>query len=336
MATYIRKLSKGTRWFYKFDLDGKTFRSKAIYDSKQEAKQAEAQEYQQARATQKRITQAVTVQMAIAERIDFVKSRSSIKYFRDTKRYLTIFRNHFYSRSIDEISRAEIEDILTVESRRGVYMANAMLRVFKAFYNHLIDRYELPFRNPCLKIKPFPIEKRIKYIPTDEEIEILLQSCNDSQRKLIEFIRDTGSRLSEALNLKGRDVTNVDVVLYTRKAHYSNLTARIVPKPHCLIGQTFLPDTKIFGYWKEQPKFLERKLKSLGLPSWGYHNLRHRYASLLSSAHTPLYEIMILLGHQNLTTTQRYLQLLPRRNGDENNGIYSPRGNIETIEKVEK
>lgn len=125
-------------------------------------------------------------------------------------------------------------------------------------------------------------------------------------------LRDTGARLSEALNLRGRDVTNVEVTLYTRKSLNSNLVPRQVPKPICLGAQTFPTDEKIFGNWKEKPKFLERKLKALKLQPWGFHNLRHRYASKLSAEGKPLYEIMSLLGHSNLSTTQKYLQLLPK------------------------
>jgi site-specific recombinase XerD len=43
---------------------------------------------------------------------------------------------------------------------------------------------------------------------------------------------------------------------------------------------------------------------------WTWHNLRHKYASELCRKGVPLFEIMNLLGHSNLKTTQNYLQLL--------------------------
>jgi len=47
-------------------------------------------------------------------------------------------------------------------------------------------------------------------------------------------------------------------------------------------------------------KVLRKKGYEAGSTALGYHNLRHRYSSLLSKKGMPLYEIMERLGHQNL------------------------------------
>jgi len=312
MPQYSRKLSKGIFWFYQFDYNGKTYKSKTIFNSKQEAKQAEAQSYQNVIYRQKYPSQSQDIEMkqAINERLDYVRVRKSISYYSDSKRYLSILYQQF--NSVREVTKSDIERILQEQVSRGTHVTNAILRAFKAFFNYTIQNYDLDIKNPCQYIKPFPVEKRIKYIPTDKEIDLLLKICNPEQRMLIEFLRDTGARLSEALNLTGKEVTNIEVTLYTRKSLNSNLVPRRVPKPECLLGQIFPPDKKIFGYWTEKPKFLKRKLISLNLIIWGFHNLRHRYASLLSAEGKPLYEIMSLLGHSSLVTTQKYLQLLPK------------------------
>jgi integrase len=69
---------------------------------------------------------------------------------------------------------------------------------------------------------------------------------------------------------------------------------------------SLIENGKVFHYWAEEPKFLTRKNGG----GWSWHNLRHRFASKLSKQGTPIFEIMSLLGHSNLETTQRYLQLL--------------------------
>lgn len=312
MPVYNRKLSKGLLWFYQFDLNGKTYKSRTIYSIKQEAKQAEALAYQEALYRQKYPTrsQDIDIKQAINERLDYIKARSSKTYYRDTKRYLSILY-HSYN-FVSEVTKSDIEKILQEQVSRGTNVTNAVLRAFKAFFTYTIQNYDLDIKNPCQYIKPFSIEKRIKLIPSDTEIDTLLKACTPEQKMLIEFLRDTGARLSEALNLIGRDITKAEVTLYTRKSANSNLVPRRVPKPECLNNQTFQPEKKIFGYWTEQPKFLKRKLKVLKLSNWGFHNLRHRYASKLSSEGKPLFEIMSLLGHSSIDTTQRYLQLLPK------------------------
>ena len=48
-----------------------------------------------------------------------------------------------------------------------------------------------------------------------------------------------------------------------------------------------------------------------GQRNWNWHNLRHRRASIWHNKEKrPLYEVMVLLGHSNIKTTQGYLQLI--------------------------
>lgn len=312
MPCYKRQISRGERWFYKFNYKGVMYRSEAIYTSKAEAKKFEAIAYQEAQETFKDSSYRKDVFLfeAIDDRLTYVQVRKTDHYYRESKRYLRILRNRMGNVLLSDIRKPDIESILVDESPRGFYTVNAMIRCFKALFNHAIENYDLNIKNSCKGIKFFSIEKRIKYIPSDQEIENLLRVCDEDQRMLIEFLRDTGARLSEALNLKGKDVNNDSVILYTKKTANSNLTPRAVSKPNCLFGVTFPAEKLVFGRWDAQPKFLPRKLKSLGQKQWGFHNLRHRYASHLSKNKTPLFEIMSLLGHSNLLTTQRYLQLI--------------------------
>ena len=196
MPIYQKALTKGIRFFYKFDLNGKIYRSNAIYLTKGEAKKAEAEEYQKADYRQRhpKQSQEIGIKQAIDERLDYVKVRKSKSYYEDSRRYLSILYNQF--NTLSEVTKLDIEKILQEEVYRGEYTVNAILRAFKAFFNFTIQNHDLDIKNPCQYIKPFAIEKRIKYIPTDDEINKVLQVCTLEQRKLIEFLRDTGARLS--------------------------------------------------------------------------------------------------------------------------------------------
>jgi integrase len=137
-------------------------------------------------------------------------------------------------------------------------------------------------------------------------IEAVLLQCDDEERLLIAFIMETGARINEAMRFSSEHISSGQIVLYTRKSKNANLTGRKVPVPFCLIGLTF--EGRLFKRWTNQPRFLEKKIRKLKLPMFGFHSLRHRYASRLSAKGKPLYEIMELLGHNSLTTTQIYLQ----------------------------
>ena len=316
MAQYSRKLAKGLKWFYKFDLKGRTYRSKAIYQTKQEAKKAEAQclsEIEEKPAVKK---EEIFLMTAISERLKYLWLKSSKKYYFDNARYFRFIYNHFGDCIINEISKKDIQDFilnLTADfNKRGKsnYSINAAIRCYKALFNFIKDNYELDFTNPFYKFKFFSIDIRIKYIPSDDEINALLKVCNKDQARLINFILDTGARINECLNLTYGDVFDDYIVLYTRKSVNSNRTPRKLPKPECLKDLNGKSDEKVFSSWSARPRFIETKLKKLGLPLFGYHNLRHRFASKLSKDGVPLFEIMTKLGHSSLDTTQIYLQLL--------------------------
>ncbi len=319
MAAYQRKLSKGNFWFYKFKLEGKLYRSKAIFVTKQEAKEAEAISFQEAKRRQKfpNQSQEISLLQAINERLDYLQVKKSRSYYNDNKRYLKILLSHIGNIPIQQISKADIENILLGKSKSQKekggdnYIVNAMARMYKALFGYIISKHELTERNPCDSIKFFSVKRTLKYIPTDEEIENMLEICDLHQRLLVETVRDTGGRINEMLRITGKDILSEHIVLYTRKSNNSDLVPRKVKKPDCLKGVSMGRDELLFGRWTEVPKFLERKVRILKQKNWSWHNLRHRFASRLSKQGLPLFEIMSLLGHMNLKTTQNYLQLLP-------------------------
>ena len=112
---------------------------------------------------------------------------------------------------------------------------------------------------------------------------------------------------SEAIKLRSRDIFDTYVILYTRKSNSSNLTPREAKFDILKLEIQGKDIERVFPYWDDAPKFLRKKTQG----KWNWHNLRHRYASKLSKEGRPLFEIMTLLGHSKLETTQRYLQLLP-------------------------
>lgn len=128
---------------------------------------------------------------------------------------------------------------------------------------------------------------------------------------LIDFVKDTGCRISEALRITDNDILETNIVLYTKKSRNSDLVPRKVPKPECIKDIRIESDKRLFNRWSDVPRFLEDKVRELKQRNWNWRNLRHRFASRLSKEGKPLFEIMSLLGHSNLKTTQNYLQLLP-------------------------
>jgi integrase len=316
MPVYPRQLAKGLRYFYKFDFQGTVHKSKTIYLTKSDAKKAEAKFFSQIAKRSSADNTIVYLLDMIDERLDLLQIQKSKGYYNESKRYYKQLLKRFDNKPLHEISKADINSFLMriseKQQRAGKdnYVVNAMLRNYKALFNYAIDTYELDMKNPCRKLKFYPIDIKLKYIPPDEDIEAVKNLCDPKQKMLIEFLEETGARISEALRLTGKDIVCNSVILYTRKSKNSNLMPRKLPKPNCLTGYTFEQSERVFSEWTSDPKFLERKQVLLKQQPWGFHSLRHRRASLWSKEGKPLFEIMSLLGHSQLSTTQNYLQLL--------------------------
>ena len=323
MAQYYRKLSKGIRWFYKLSYNGTVYRSKCIYLSKSEAKRAEADKYKELDEKHRfpELKEDMKLADLITKRLAELKTKKSQSYHKDNKIYLYQLLDYLGNIWIVDITRSDVNNfLLSVADRfkkngKSNYTPNAMLRVYKALFNYGIDTFNLNPFNPCKGIKFMSIDKKLKYIPTDEEIEVLKSKCDSGQNLLIDFIIQTGARIGECLRFNGKDILSDSIVLYTRKSKNSNLTPRKLDLPPCLIGKHYKSEELVFGRWSELPKFLDKKLRKIkeSKPEtklWGFHNLRHRYASLLSKSGMPIFELMSKLGHQNISTTQIYLHLL--------------------------
>ncbi len=159
-------------------------------------------------------------------------------------------------------------------------------------------------KNPCAGLAKLPEDGTVKFIPTEEMIVEVKAICSPGQQQLVQFVYDTASRINEAVTLDYKDVHDEHVVLYTRKSRNSALSPRFVPRPEYVkLGGK----GKVFAEWNKYPRFLEMKVKALKHPAWNWHGLRRRRASIWANADVPLFQIMMLLGHSQISTTQRYL-----------------------------
>lgn len=320
MSQYQRKLSGKIRWWYKFSFQGEICHSKAIYETKTQAKSAEAAKLRKLEEEERNPSQEpeISLLQAIEERLEYVEGRKTRKYLKENIKYYSILFKYFGDIPIKTIKKHDINKLLLEKAKEAKqqgddnYAVNYMLVLYTALFNHAIDQHELDYRNPCKGIKPFPVTKKIKYIPSDKDVEAIRAICTKRQKLLFDFVVETGARINEPLKITGKDILEDFVVLYTRKSKHSNVVPRLVPKPNCIREIKLKSDERLFQDWSNAPKFLERKVKQLKQRSWNWHNLRHRRASLWNKEGKTSFEIMTLLGHSDLTTTQKYLQMLPK------------------------
>ena len=210
---------------------------------------------------------------------------------------------------------------------------NSALTMLEATWNRPwgLKRKEREFpNNPFALVERYSIEKKAKYLPTDAQAAKVLMATPPKGRLALELMIGSGARPSEAVVLQWVDVQvgrePFSVVLYTLKKRGGSLTPRRIPitlelagrlrswrkqnpETHYVFQQTKagkdegpLPNTYSWAR-----RIQEKACDAAGVTRFTLHSWRHLYASRLARAGKSLPTIQALLGHENATTTNKYL-----------------------------
>jgi integrase len=214
-------------------------------------------------------------------------------------------------------------------SKISAYAANQDLRYLKALFNFGIKRGWIT-ANPTQGIPFLPVEKRMKYIPSKEDVLKVIALADPETQDYLWTIKETMGRMGEINRLTWVDVNLEEryVVLYTRKKRGGHLTPRKVPmtrRLHEVLSRRYENRTEdkpwVFWqrYWDRKKKewaegpYQDRKrimktlCKNAKVRYFRFHALRHLGASILDRENVNLGSIQRLLGHENRTTTEIYL-----------------------------
>jgi len=314
LGQYNRKIKKGIRYYYSGQYLGQKYFSKAIYLTKSECARAERQKLNELDEQARNPLKDIVLLDLMSDRLDQIKLKKSRKYFEENRRFFKMLLGRTGNIMVSQVTKSQVNKLLNDFSKdlkkrgKGNFKVNAMIRCLKAFFNYAIKVEDIDMKNPCVGIDLFPVEIKLKYIPPQSEILAVKEICTNEQNLLFDFVDQTACRIMEAVRFTVDDIDGDLITLRTRKSKNSNLTPRRIPKPPCLKNIT--GEDRVFWQWNSEPRFLGGKLKKLGLKGWSWHSLRHRRASIWASKGMETFEIMTRLGHSNLSTTMKYLQLL--------------------------
>jgi integrase len=153
----------------------------------------------------------------------------------------------------------------------------------------------------------------------------LLDAANPHLRAVLIALLDTAARLGEILSLQWKDVNLDRRELVIRAEKSKTRTGRIVPISGRLLatlemrkldpaGQPFPSDAYAFGdaigrRAKSVRTAWENACEKAGLSGLQLRDLRHEAGSRFEEAGVPVTLVSKILGHTNLTTTSRYLNI---------------------------
>ncbi len=287
---------------------GQKYHSKAKFLIKRECARAERDKLKELEDLERNDAVDICLMELFNHRLDYLQLTRTMEYYKDNKRLCKKMLKAWGNISVSDVTKKMVSDLVLDEVKRckkeGLTNSrpNKLFAALSATFNHGKKHLGLDLKNPCNGLSKLPEDRQIHFIPSEEMILAVKEACNPEQQRLITFVYETGCRIGEAINLIYNDVKDDSVVLYTRKSRNSVKTPRFVPRP-LLIGEG---SGKVFNF-TAYPRFLEEKVKELKQPKWNWHGLRRRRASVWANEDKPLFQIMMLLGHSNISTTQRYL-----------------------------
>jgi integrase/recombinase XerC len=266
-----------------------------------------------------------------------VSAHTRVAYIADIQEFARFLHNNNFIKSQDEIINVEPENIreyLSYLYRQKVkkVTVNRKVSSLRAFYKYVLRTGKIK-NNPAEMIQTLKTEK---YMPTflsvDEMFELLKAQDESSvlslrNRAMLEIFYSSGLRLSE---LAGLDLIDLDFNQKLVKVRGKGRKERIVPVggPALKAVQEYLgkigeirKDTSGDNFKK--PLFLNARGERITTRSIARivneitsksgigrkispHALRHTFATHLLNAGADLRSIQELLGHESLSTTQKY------------------------------
>ncbi len=190
---------------------------------------------------------------------------------------------------------------------------NLALSSIKFYFKEILKK------NIASNIKAPKIEKKLPTVLTMDEIKSLLDATkNARQRLLIELLYSSGLRVSEAVKLEVNDLDlaeNMGTVRSGKGKKDRNiiLSKSFVKALNIYLGERKIDSKFIFnsrdGHLTERmaQRIVNESAQRAGIKKRVYcHALRSSFATHLLDAGTDIRVIQVLLGHSDISTTQRY------------------------------
>lgn len=268
-----------------------------------------------------------------------IKLSTQIDYEHMVDRMKKVFGEKFGARvKLEDVTPEMVEgfrDALVAEdlSDRTV---NKYLAVLHGLFVWAQRRYKLP-ANPVANVERRPHAKRgnIDVFSREEVLALVRVAASEQDGKIYLTAAFTGLRLGELLALRWRDVDFTNSAIHVRQSFTNGRVdtpksgqERTVPMADEVAealaklekrDHNTTDDDLVFcgtqGGHLAGHRLRDRykaALKDAGLRELRFHDLRHTFGShAIRTADSR--EVMEWMGHQDLATTQRYLQFKPRQ-----------------------
>lgn len=245
------------------------------------------------------------------------KAESTILYY---QQQLSIFLNKS-TRRLQEITTFDLRFYLSVykeERKVKNRTLDNMRKCLSSFFSWLANE-EFISRNPCRGLKSIKYRKVIKKAFSQEELEKLKTACGSYRDlALVGFLYATGCRVSEVVSINRNDIDfdkrELSVIGKGDKERTVYLTEVSIMYLRIYLAERQDSNPALFigkGQKRLHKNGIESALKRIGTKA-GVDNVHpHRFRRTLATSMidrgATLQDVQIILGHEDIRTTQIYV-----------------------------
>ena len=229
---------------------------------------------------------------------------------------------HFYNIDVRAIKPIDIATYIREFAKQGYYdkTVRTQLMILNLIFKFAINFIGLDMTNPTRDVQvPRKLKKNKVHIPSDADIQKMLNAPDSEQKRMAMWFMYTGLRKGELLALTNDDI-NDGFISVTKSVYHDNNRPRIkdtktengrrkIPIVKAL--EEYLPD-KDGIIFDENGNYMRDSVFQKGWYRWCNmhdihctpHQLRHLYATMLIEQNDiPPKILQRLMGHANITTT---------------------------------
>jgi integrase len=236
-------------------------------------------------------------------------------------------------KALDEITQGDVAELgrSVARERLAPSTVNRHMATVRSLLNLAIKWQLFAGPNPAASPGMLPERLREAYLDAPQT-QALIRALSTDQCQVsaaaLALLAVTGARKNEVLRATW-DLVDLDRGVLTvpkersksRKARYIALSSYAIAILRRQAAQREADAPFVFPSPRQPGRPLEdvrgawaRASRAAGLPAGlRIHDLRHSFASVLANAGIPLNEIGTMLGHSQLSTTQRYAHHAPQR-----------------------
>ena len=253
----------------------------------------------------------------------------------------------YMGKDADVVSALDIQAYLaSIIQKTSKANADNIRRVLSSFYGWM-HREELISKNPMNKVDAIKVRKQKKKAFTDVECELLRNSCRTArERAIVEMLFSTGCRVSELVSIKRQDLDGKAVTIIGKgekeRQVYLNAKAFVAVQNYeaerkdnnpwlfpkmdsgCRTKDRLSKPCRFRENWYKQADMVDpsghsdngtienivRNIgKRAGVENVHPHRFRRTCATSALNHGMPIEQVSKMLGHEQLSTTQIYLDL---------------------------